>query len=96
MIKELNENPLNIKWNITETQVNNHWNLNEIWRRTKWTFTECSEKYYGKGKKNNAMVDKKALAENVRNKEGGTTIIKWWLILRKKYIRVRHKKDHVD
>ena len=30
MIKELNENPLNIKWNITETQVNNHWNLNEI------------------------------------------------------------------
>ena len=50
MMKELNENPLNIKWNITETQVNNHWNLNEIWQRTKWTFTECSEKYYGKGK----------------------------------------------
>ena len=50
MMRELNENPLNIKWNMTKTQVNNHWNLNEIWQRTKWTFTECSEKYYGKGK----------------------------------------------
>ena len=51
MIKELNENPLNIKYNITETQVNNHWNLNEIWQKTKWIFTEHSEKYYGKDKK---------------------------------------------
>ena len=58
---------MNIKWNVTETQVNNHWNLSEIWRRIKWTFTECSEKYHGKGKQNNATVDKKALAENIRN-----------------------------
>ena len=29
-MKELNENSLNIKQNINETQVNNHWNLNEI------------------------------------------------------------------
>ena len=48
---ELNENPLNIKWNITETEVNNHWNLSEIWCRIKWTFTECSEKYNEKDNK---------------------------------------------
>ena len=32
MIRELNENPLNFKRNITETQVNNHWTLSEIQR----------------------------------------------------------------
>ena len=58
MVVELYENPLNITWNITETQVNNHRNLSEIWRRIKWTFTLCSEKYHRK-QTNNATVDKR-------------------------------------
>ena len=44
MIKELRDNSLRFKLNVTEIQVNNHWILSEIQLKGKWIFTECSEK----------------------------------------------------